>query len=72
MSQPIGHFDGVEDQGYIHEDLDDSILNHLSETSKIVTKHPHARRSVEEYLEHRRLKEQYASLFDDYFGEKNK
>lgn len=29
----------------------------------------HARRSVEEYLEHKRLRERYKELFDDTFGE---
>lgn len=29
---------------------------------------PHARRSVEEYLEHKRLRERYKELFDDNFG----
>lgn len=31
---------------------------------------PHARRSVEEYLERKRLRARYKELFDDYFGEK--
>lgn len=66
-----------EDSSYIYDEGNDEDDIDLSEIEdEQVKKHskagrPHARRSVDEYLERKRLRERYKKLFDDYFGEES-
>ena len=48
---------------------DDIVLEDSLNKKGQETKHPHARRSVDEYFEHKRIRKKYKELFDDYFGE---
>ncbi len=58
-----------EDYEEIDVDMSDIEEQEMKRHAKIGR--PHARRSVEEYLERKRLRERYKELFDDYFGEKS-
>lgn len=44
--------------------LDDELIDKYTKAGRL-----HARRSVDEYLESKRLRQRYNDLFDEYFGE---
>lgn len=59
-------YEGFEEEQLPDEQIDDIIEEvekeqHTSQTGK----HKNARKSVEEYLEHKRLQRQYRDLFSD-------
>jgi hypothetical protein len=59
----------IYDEGFDEEEVDISEIEEEQVKKHTKTGRLHARRSVDEYLERKRLRERYKKLFDDYFGE---
>ena len=68
-------FRETTDSTYCYDDDDDVDFSDISDVEEDeLKKHSHSdqlrkRRSVDEYLEQKRIRERYKDLFDDYFGE---
>lgn len=57
-------YDEGNDEDVDLTDIEDGEIKKPAKSGRL-----HARRSVDEYLERKRLRKRYKELFDDYFGE---
>jgi hypothetical protein len=68
-SKAYQDLDDHESDGVYSENIDEIVESLEREAQK--HGHKKARKSVDEYLEHKRLRRQYQYLFDDNFDDEN-